>query len=257
MKTRFSWTKALRKVRGQRGGEMQKGLIVLPASRALISLASRPQALRKTGIVDDGCSGEKAGADKLSAKAASATGNATTARADSDTARTRSTSSGRDDRAAAAQPRAEAAAAPAGLAFAAAWIAQELARGGASSVDDLIAAACAEGGAAAPPPALADAPAAGPAAAALALLADAARVHAAVAAAAAPAAVPPHDGWLSGAPKPACHARRVATADAIHQMRATRDGEIGACVQLPRLRGCVRAWGCVSCTALTGELAQR
>jgi hypothetical protein len=37
----------------------------------------------------------------------------------------------------------------------------------------------------------------------------------------------PHDGWLHGPPKPACHEARVVAADGINAMRQTRDGEIG------------------------------
>lgn len=36
-----------------------------------------------------------------------------------------------------------------------------------------------------------------------------------------------HDGFLLGAPKAACHADRIWTADGINQLRATADGEIG------------------------------
>jgi hypothetical protein len=38
----------------------------------------------------------------------------------------------------------------------------------------------------------------------------------------------PHDGWLQGPPKPACHEARIAAADGINALRQTRDGEIGA-----------------------------
>jgi hypothetical protein len=41
----------------------------------------------------------------------------------------------------------------------------------------------------------------------------------------------PHDGWLRGPPKPACHEARVVAADGINALRQTRDGEIGACAQ--------------------------
>lgn len=37
----------------------------------------------------------------------------------------------------------------------------------------------------------------------------------------------PHDGHVKGAPKPQCHKDRVAAADGINALRATRDGEIG------------------------------
>lgn len=37
----------------------------------------------------------------------------------------------------------------------------------------------------------------------------------------------PHDGHALGAPKPHCHEARVAAANGIHALRATRDGEIG------------------------------
>jgi hypothetical protein len=39
----------------------------------------------------------------------------------------------------------------------------------------------------------------------------------------------PHDGWLHGPPKPACHEARIVAADGINSLRQTRDGEIGAC----------------------------
>lgn len=39
----------------------------------------------------------------------------------------------------------------------------------------------------------------------------------------------PHNGWLLGAPRPACHEARIAAADGINALRATRDGEIGVC----------------------------
>lgn len=37
----------------------------------------------------------------------------------------------------------------------------------------------------------------------------------------------PYNGHLRGAPKPQCHEARVAAADGINALRATRDGEIG------------------------------
>jgi hypothetical protein len=136
---------------------------------------------------------------------------------------------------AAARAAAPAGADAGGPAFAAAWLAAELARG--ASLEDLVAAACAEGGAAAGPDAAAlraaaaRAAAGGGAAAALAALLDAAAPHAGRMAPHAP-----YDGYLHGPPKPACHAARVVTADAVNKLRATRDGEIG------ERRGCL-GWG--------------
>ncbi|WIA42087.1 hypothetical protein OEZ86_009363 [Tetradesmus obliquus] len=42
----------------------------------------------------------------------------------------------------------------------------------------------------------------------------------------------PHDGWLSGPPKPACHEARVVAADGINALRQTRDGEIEGMLRL-------------------------
>jgi hypothetical protein len=43
-----------------------------------------------------------------------------------------------------------------------------------------------------------------------------------------PESFAPHDGWLRGPPKPACHEARIVAADGINSLRQTRDGEIGA-----------------------------
>jgi hypothetical protein len=131
------------------------------------------------------------------------------------------------------------------VSFAAAWLAAEMKRG--TRPEDLIAAACAEGvpgsgGGSVELQSAArrawEAAAGDPAAALAALVSElgpcggAARM--------APHA--PHDGWLHGPPKPACHAARVATADAVNKLRATRDGEIGACTLGGRVGRLSKTW---------------
>lgn len=60
----------------------------------------------------------------------------------------------------------------------------------------------------------------------------------------------PFDGYLHGPPKPACHAQRVRTADAVHRLRATRDGEIESML---RLLCTVFDTESATCALLTGE----
>lgn len=136
--------------------------------------------------------------------------------------------------------------------FAAAWVARELARQGAD-LEDVIAAACSEGGSGADAGALRAAAqrardqAGGDPAAALAILAACCRAHEEQEVV---KPVVPHDGWLLGAPKPACHAQRVQTADKINQMRATRDGEIESML---RLLCTIFDTDTATCALLTGE----
>lgn len=126
------------------------------------------------------------------------------------------------------EERSGGAAASQDVSFAAAWVTHALASGNVT-LEHLIATACSEGGSGADATALREAArqaveaARGDAAAALAfLVAGQQHLQQAV------APVQPHDGWLCGPPKPACHEERARTADAINSMRATRDGEIGA-----------------------------
>ncbi|GBF95008.1 hypothetical protein Rsub_07509 [Raphidocelis subcapitata] len=142
------------------------------------------------------------------------------------------------------------AAAVAAAPLAAAFVESELARrGSGSSLEDLIASACAEGASGIDAAALraaarGAAARAGDAAGALAALARRRRKGPK------PAPAAPHDGWLLGPPKPACHEARVATADAVYLMRSTRDGEIESML---RLLCAVFGTDTASCALLTGE----
>jgi len=206
MTTRFSWSKAFRKVRsGQKSGDLAVGLIT-DARGHHISPSSSVQVLRKQLNHSD----SDPHIDCLTSKKREGGGGGTTPAP---------TVNGSDDGAAPSPPPS----------FAAAWVARELARQGAD-LEDVIAAACSEGGSGADAGALRAAAqrardqAGGDPAAALTILAACCRAHEEQEVV---KAVVPHDGWLLGAPKPACHAQRVQTADKINQMRATRDGEIG------------------------------
>ncbi|KAI8471183.1 MAG: kinase-like domain-containing protein, partial [Monoraphidium minutum] len=137
---------------------------------------------------------------------------------------------------------------PGADAFAAAWVAKHLAAGGAGSMEEALIAACTEGSSGVDAALLRDVlgRADGDPRAAVGALA----ALAASGAAPPPAPGAPHDGWMLGPPKPACHAQRVRAADGINKMRATRDGEIEAML---RLLCAVFDTDTATCALLTGE----